>query len=177
MLVIMTQEPADKDQEKLPEPSRRGSVGEFTATSSGGGSLFSRGIFLALALVPTSVFYVALQLTPNPRGHSTHTQLGLPPCGFLELTGVACPGCGLTTSFSHLVRFDVVAAAYANPFGIPLFIFSAMCVPLSIVAMVKGWSVIDVLVRFHVDKFCVGLALTCVLVWVVRVATPIVTGL
>ena len=176
MLVGMTEEPANDDLETSPSSRTVRSEGDFPIAEWTGGGVVSRLVFLGLAVVPSVVFYIALQLTPDPLGHSTHTQLGLPPCGFLELTGVLCPGCGLTTSFSHMVRLDFVGAAHANPFGIPLFIFSAACIPVSLVAMVRGWSVVEVLVRFHIDKFCVGLALTCLLVWVVRLASPLVAG-
>jgi len=177
MLVGMTEESAENDPDSSPE-SRAVQLAEaFPITERREGGFISRLVFLLVALVPAAVFYIALNLRPNPLGHSTHTQLGLPPCGFLELTGMRCPGCGLTTSFSHMVRFEFVEAALANPFGIPLFIFSAMCIPVSLVAVVRGWSVVEVLIRFHVDKFCVGLALTCVLVWIVRVATPMIAGL
>ena len=62
----------------------------------------------------------AATLTPSGAGHGTHTQLGLPPCGFLVYTGYPCPGCGLTTSFSHMIRLEVFGAIHANPFGILL---------------------------------------------------------
>lgn len=141
------------------------------------GNIFSRLTFLVLAIIPSGVFFLATQLTPNPIGHSTHTQLGLPPCGFLQLTGVICPGCGLTTSFSHLVRFELVSAAAANPFGIPLFIFAMVCIPLSLWGAVKGWSVVDALIRFRMDVVLVGLAVTGVVVWIVRLVTPAIAGL
>lgn len=60
---------------------------------------------------------VALLLTPNPRGHGTHHQLGLPPCAAPTLYKRLCPGCGLTTSFTSLVHGDLGAALKANAFG------------------------------------------------------------
>lgn len=38
------------------------------------------------------------------------------PCVFYEITGWKCPGCGITTLFYRLGRFDVPGAFYANPF-------------------------------------------------------------
>ena len=141
------------------------------------GNIFSRLTFLVLAIIPSGILVLASQLTPNPIGHSTHTQLGLPPCGFLQLTGVICPGCGLTTSFSHLVRFELVDAANANPFGIPLFIFALVSIPLSITGAIKGWSLVDALIRFRMDIILVGLAMTGVVVWIVRLVVPAIAGL
>ena len=45
---------------------------------------------------------------------ATHTQLGMPPCNFVVMTGKPCPACGMTTSFALLVRGDVRASLRAN---------------------------------------------------------------
>ncbi len=75
----------------------------------------------ALAAASASVLLIARLLTPNASGVGTHTQLGLPPCGFLTLLGVPCPACGLTTAFAHLAHGDVSASLAAHPLGLPLF--------------------------------------------------------
>lgn len=59
---------------------------------------------LALALFLLSTLAVATRLEPDARGRGTHTQLGLPPCGFLAVTGKPCPTCGMTTAFAWFVR-------------------------------------------------------------------------
>ena len=38
------------------------------------------------------------------------------PCPFHALTGLRCPGCGVTTLLLSLVRGDLAAAFWANPF-------------------------------------------------------------
>lgn len=38
------------------------------------------------------------------------------PCPLRAITGVPCPGCGLTTAVISLARGDAVAAFVANPF-------------------------------------------------------------
>lgn len=59
----------------------------------------------------------ALLVTPDPRGHGTHQQLGLPPCPSILLWGRPCPGCGLTTSFSAVLHGDWGLAMAAHPAG------------------------------------------------------------
>jgi hypothetical protein len=59
-------------------------------------------------------------LTPAPEGHGTHTQLGLPPCSFMELTALPCPGCGVTTAAVLALRGELARAVATQPFGAAL---------------------------------------------------------
>ena len=77
------------------------------------------------------LFGVALALTPDQRGYGTHEQLGLPPYSFKSAFGYPCPHCGMTTSFSLLVRGRLGAAAQANPSGILLGSLLILLVPWS----------------------------------------------
>ena len=60
---------------------------------------------------------VACLLEPDGQGRGTHGQLGLPPCTFVVLFGQPCPVCGMTTSWAHLVRGEVIDALGANVGG------------------------------------------------------------
>ena len=86
-----------------------------------------RATLIAVAVALTGVFVAAYMIHPydedgNPKTSATHTQLGMPPCNFVTLTGKPCPSCGMTTSFALLVRGDVLASLRANWVG------SVMCV-------------------------------------------------
>jgi hypothetical protein len=77
---------------------------------------------LAIGTMLVGVFAIAAWLNPynadgSPRNMATHTNLGLPPCNFVELTGKPCPSCGMTTSFALLVRGDVGNSLNANWVG------------------------------------------------------------
>ncbi|MCA9616350.1 MAG: DUF2752 domain-containing protein [Sandaracinus sp.] len=122
-------------------------------------------IFLSIA---TAVVATAASLSPSPLGHGTHTQLGLPPCGFLSFTGVPCPGCGLTTSFAHMVRFEVVGAARANAFGVPLFLVTFFSIPISAMGLWRGWGVLDTLDAMRFERVAVMLSLCSIVSWGMR---------
>ncbi len=74
------------------------------------GQLMFFGIWLFTTIV-------AAVLHPDPSGHGTHTQLGLPPCPSVLLFDRPCPGCGLTTSLTAFVHGDWAFAFHAHPFG------------------------------------------------------------
>ena len=48
------------------------------------------------------------------------------PCPIRKITGWLCPGCGITTLFICLIKFDIKGAFFANPFlfvTMPFLIF------------------------------------------------------
>jgi Na+/melibiose symporter-like transporter len=135
----------------------------------GEGTWVSRLVWLIFFAGPLAVVITAAFLTPSSEGHGTHTQLGLPPCGFLVYTGVPCPGCGLTTSFSHMVRLEVFGAAHANLFGILLFLTTVAMIPVAAIGFVKKTPVIDTLDLLHAEKIAVVLSIVSIAVWLFRV--------
>jgi Protein of unknown function (DUF2752) len=63
------------------------------------------------------ILLTAAKLPPSASGTGTHESLGLAQCQFLARTGLPCPSCGMTTSFSHLVRGHLWASIYVQPMG------------------------------------------------------------
>jgi hypothetical protein len=93
--------------------------------SSRGGRHLSRTSRCAYGVMSCGLFAIlaiAAQLTPATEGFGTHRQLGLPACTWMELWGVRCPSCGMTTSWSLAMRGEWGAAANANPAGLLLFL-------------------------------------------------------
>ena len=86
------------------------------------------GLLVAMVLMAAG-FALARSLDPDPRGFGTHQRLGLPECTFRLLWNRPCPGCGITTSFAHLVRGQWQAAARANPAGVLLGAVCALLIP------------------------------------------------
>lgn len=77
----------------------------------------SRLLAAGVAVACLTVLIVAAWVDPARGGTGTHLQIGMAPCGFLERTGLPCGTCGMTTSFAHFVRGNVVASLYVQPFG------------------------------------------------------------
>jgi hypothetical protein len=160
-----------------PEPRAvpgRGKI--FGADLVGAGSWASIVTWAVLFAGPLAVLITAATLTPSVAGHGTHTQLGLPPCGFLVYTGYPCPGCGLTTSFSHMIRLEVIGAFHANPFGILLFLCTAAMVPLALFGIVRRLPVVDTLDRLHAEKVAIALSILSLVVWVVKIGLQYAAG-
>jgi hypothetical protein len=80
---------------------------------------FSRLVFIALtAIILISVIYRPAEVNPNEE-YSTI-------CGFKNLTGLPCPGCGLTHSFCEIGKGHVAGAIAWNWLGIPLFLLMVL---------------------------------------------------
>ncbi|MFW5875524.1 MAG: DUF2752 domain-containing protein [Myxococcota bacterium] len=135
---------------------------------AGEGSWVSRVVWLVMLVGGTAVIATATVLSPDASGMGTHTQLGMPPCGFLVMFGAPCPGCGLTTSFAHMVRFELGGAFRANPFGILLFVTTVLGMLVAAVGVVRDWPVIRTLDRLHFEKVLVVLGVGAFGVWLAR---------
>ncbi|MCB9777489.1 MAG: DUF2752 domain-containing protein [Alphaproteobacteria bacterium] len=85
-------------------------------------TLQDRLVGLGLALPSGVVLAIARSLTPDPAGMGTHRQLGLGGCAFLTATGVPCPMCGMTTTFTHMAHLSPLTALGTQPFGVVLFL-------------------------------------------------------
>lgn len=93
--------------------------GQSTATKS------TRLIAAFVAAGCLAVLFVGSRLDPDPRGHATHQQLGLGPCGWAMVFNKPCPTCGMTTSVAHAARLDLVSAFKAQPMGLLIALAAA----------------------------------------------------
>lgn len=94
-----------------------------------------RRLAAGFAVLGAVVFAVAAGLNPydeegRPRSHGTHRQLGLPACAMRTVTGIGCPSCGMTTTFSLLMHGDHAAAWRVNWAG---------CVVAVLAVLATGW--------------------------------------
>ena len=77
------------------------------------GRLYAAG----LALAAVAILVVAARLAPGDRRLGTHRQLGLPPCGFVTMTGFPCPTCGMTTAHAFMVHGRILDALRSHVAG------------------------------------------------------------
>lgn len=89
-------------------------------------------------LVSVTWLGVAVWLTPDLRGHGTHEQLGLPPCGFLLTTRLPCATCGMTTAFALAAHGQLFDALVTQPAGALLALLAAIMVWISGYALLFG---------------------------------------
>lgn len=115
------------------------------------------------------VVLLSFELSPSAEGHGTHRQLGLPPCGFLTVTGYPCPSCGLTTSFAYFVRGNVLDSLRAQPFGTVLFLVFIFIGMISVVGMVKRIPLSYFLDSSFFEKTQVMLLVMCLVSWVYKI--------
>jgi hypothetical protein len=98
--------------------------------------------FAAVAAVATgTLLLVAAWLEPSTDGHGTHTQLGLPQCGWVVSMGMPCPSCGMTTSFAHAANGNLLGSVRAQPAGAVLALGTAMVFVLAIWVLATGSAI------------------------------------
>jgi hypothetical protein len=122
------------------------------------------------------VFAIAALLHPYDANgvantQETHRQLGLPKCSFYEKTGLPCPSCGFTTSFSLLAHGDPINALRANSVGTLLAAYAMLALPWALASAFFG--------RYLIIRSAEKVLITSLIVFVVLMLTRwgIVLGL
>jgi hypothetical protein len=100
--------------------------------------LLVRGFSAFLLLVFGGMLGVGMYLKPSLGGLATHTQLGLPPCGFYTRYGVPCPTCGYTTAVTHVAHGQWIQAIQTQPAGAAVGFVAVAAVVLGILGLVTG---------------------------------------
>jgi hypothetical protein len=95
-------------------------------------------------------------------------------CPFRRMTGLPCPGCGLTRSWVYLVHGQWSDAVTANPFGVVLFGLCLAFAVVTVVALVRRKPPID-LGKVLRSRWFYGFAAVWVLFGIVRLIDVAVT--
>lgn len=93
---------------------------------------------LSVAAASLGLLLIAVLLSPSGEGHGTHTQLGLPACGWVIAFDRPCPTCGMTTAFSHAVRGGLSEAFVIQPMGTLLALTAAAVFWAGVHVLVTG---------------------------------------
>jgi hypothetical protein len=125
-------------------------------------------LFIVLFL---AICFVASRLSPSESGIGTHEQLGLPPCGFLSVTGFPCPSCGLTTSIVWLMHGDIVKAALTQPFGVVLTAVLMLGTILSGLAILRRKSITSLVRTEQIEWIQYGLLVVMILSWIYKISS------
>ena len=100
---------------------------------------WQRGLLAVVAAGLVSLLVIAAWLRPNPLGMGTHQQLGLPPCTVVALYDMRCPSCGMTTSWSWLVRGRVIRSLQSNVGGTMLGMLAIAATPWLAISGFRGF--------------------------------------
>jgi hypothetical protein len=154
--------------EHSPAPSAAAPI-TIVNTPFGKAAAADRAYWAILGGVALSVLALSRALTPDARGFGTHGQLGLPPCGFLFLTGLPCPACGLTTCFAHMARAEFGRALQVNALGVPLFLFVFALPLMAVWAAARKRAFFETFARMQLRGVCIAFASLALLHWLVRI--------
>ncbi|WP_425616348.1 DUF2752 domain-containing protein [Anatilimnocola sp. NA78] len=99
---------------------------------------WQRAALLGVGLVLGGLLVTAAMLPPSQYGLGTHQSLGLPPCSFIVWFGIRCPACGMTTSWAHLMRGQVIQSAMANTGGCLLGMMAVLGTPWMLASGLRG---------------------------------------
>ena len=127
--------------------------------------LVDRTAAAVVAVAVGTVVVLLANVHPDSRGHGTHEQLGLEPCGWPKAFGMPCPTCGVTTASCHLVHGHVWTAIVTQPFGTVFMGTSILLGAHAVYCLVRRRSFADLLVRLPVWRLLFGGLLLLLASW------------
>ncbi|MFT7670272.1 MAG: hypothetical protein ACI8X5_002980 [Planctomycetota bacterium] len=117
-----------------------------------------------------ALIVLAVIAKPDARGFGTHEQLGLAPCQLLEMTGVPCPGCGVTTSVTLALQGEPAESLATQPFGLILALAWPLLTLWALVLHLRGADVFQVLDR-RKRRWIASAMLLMAASWIYKLAT------
>lgn len=136
------------------------------------GRVYAAGV----AAAAVGILIVAARLTPSNDHLGTHRQLGLPPCGFVAITGLPCPTCGMTTAFACVTHGRLLAALRAQVAGTFLAIGTVVVGVAAAVCVVTGRYPMLNWYRVDAARLVYWLALMLVGAWGLCIALGLLDG-
>lgn len=128
-------------------------------------SWFARLAALVIGLACLVPLGIAAWLTPSSSGWGTHLALNLQPCYFFQTTGLPCPSCGMTTSWSWFARANLPASLYVQPMGTVLAVLAVVAVWTSFYIALTGRAAHRLILLLPYQYILYGLLTFGVLAW------------
>lgn len=117
------------------------------------------------------ILIVAALLNPDPTGHGTHTQLGMPACSWVLLWNFPCPTCGMTTAFACAADGRLLAACGVQPMGTLAAILAGIGFWAGFHVALTGHRVFALAGAWARKPVIVGLGVLFVGAWVYKMIT------
>lgn len=114
---------------------------------------------------------IAAGLNYDPAGHGTHTQLGMPACGWAIALDIPCPTCGMTTSFTAAADAEPVRAFFTQPLGAVLALVTASLFWAGIWEALTGDRLDAIALRWLRPRTIWYLAALAALAWIYKIVT------
>jgi hypothetical protein len=137
------------------------------APVGGGGRLSAvqRVIAFLITTAAAGLLLTAYWLNPDPSGTGTHLGLGLPRCAFMYYSGLPCPSCGMTTSFSYFAHGNLLASFWVQPMGTLLALLAAMTVWAAGYCACTGRDVSRLVRRWPLQQITIALVALAIAAW------------
>ncbi|MBK8976048.1 MAG: DUF2752 domain-containing protein [Planctomycetes bacterium] len=120
------------------------------------------GLVVAAAV---AVVWLLASVTPDARGHGTHEQLGMRPCGWATELHRPCPTCGVTTAAAQVVHLHPLRAFVVQPFGATLALLGLFTALVASRSLVTGEPFVARLRRWPYGRIVVGLVVLLFASW------------
>lgn len=121
---------------------------------------------LSLAMLLTGA-----ALAPDDEGHGTHTQLGLPECGWAQRFDQPCFTCGMTTAVSHAASGSMVESFTTQPAGMLVAVLGATLFWFGLHAAATGSRLDLILTRMLSSRALTIAGAVVVAAWIYKVVT------
>ena len=136
-----------------------------TASSTG----LRRVVGAGVAVGAASLLGVAAWLDPSPQGLGTHSQLSLPPCGWILTMDLPCPTCGMTTAFAYAADGNLVGSFVTQPMGAVLAVAAAIALLVGTYTVATGSRVAALFGRLCNRRAAWLLGTAFVAAWVYKI--------
>lgn len=127
-------------------------------------------MFGAALLVPVVLAAMGTFLEPDARGLGTHEQLGMRPCTTMDLWGVPCPGCGVTTAVTLAARGRLWDSFVTQPFGFALALGAVAFVAWALWGQATGRDLYRGLMEVPLARWGTGLVAIVLTAWIYKLA-------